>query len=98
MDFEAIVFTGLKTSSNRKSRRSSLRAVDHTLPVTSGVLQGGVIGPLLFLAHSNDLPTKFNFIALRLADDCPLCRIIRSEEDAPQLQEDLDNIHSWEHD
>ena len=64
--------------------------------VTSGVLQGTVLGPLLFLVYINDLPKEVNSTSRLFADDCLLYRTIRSEADTIQLQEDLDRLQMWE--
>ena len=57
------------------------------LPVTSGIIQGGVLGPLLFLIYINDLPDNIN------SDDTKLYREIKTIEDQGILQKDLDTLH-----
>ena len=65
--------------------------------VLSGVPQGTVLGPLLFLCHINDLPRVVDTqTAVRLfADDCLLYRSIQSPEDHLQLQRDLNALAEW---
>ena len=54
--------------------------------VLSGVPQGTVLGPLMFLLYINDIDTDIcSFICL-FADDCMLYRIIETPEDHQQLQ------------
>ena len=69
------------------------------LPVTSGVPQGSLVGPLLFTIFINDLPEavdKDSGIAL-YADDTKLHRTIMSVEDCEQLQRDLIRAEKWSH-
>ena len=67
-------------------------------PVSSGVPQGPVLGPLLFLIYINDLPARVSSTACLFADDCLLYRTINTEKDSRALQEDLDHLQEWEQD
>lgn len=57
--------------------------------VESGVPQGTVLGPLLFLCHINDLPECVKSQVRLFADDCLLYRQIKNREDHILLQNDL---------
>ena len=65
--------------------------------VDSGVPQGTVMGPLLFLIHISDLPIVLDpNTAVRLfADDCLVYRSIDGIEDQLGLQRDLDALVLW---
>ena len=67
-------------------------------PVSSGVPQGTVLGPLLFLAYINDLPDCISEDSrVRLfADDSVVYRVINNNDDATQLQQDLNALQEWE--
>ena len=67
-----------------------------TAPVTSGVPQGTVLGPALFLVYINDLPDGLASQARLFADDCILYRVIDSDADTELLQSDLRKLESWE--
>ena len=63
--------------------------------VVSGVPQGTVLGPILFLAHVVDIDIGVGSTVSCFADDTRVIRAVRSEEDAKELQKDLDTIYSW---
>ena len=54
-----------------------------------------VLGPLMFLLYINDITEHVNSPLRLFADDCLLYRIITTNEDAIQLQHDLDQLHEW---
>ena len=64
--------------------------------VTSGVPQGTVLGPLLFLVFINDMPDVVKSNIRLFADDALLYRSIHSIDDVITLQNDLDSLQSWE--
>jgi hypothetical protein len=63
--------------------------------VTSGVPQGTVLGPLLFLIYINDISQGLNSEIRLFADDSILYRPIKSEEDHLILQQDLYKLQQW---
>ena len=67
----------------------------HQVTVDSGVPQGTVLGPILFLCHINDLPASVKSQTRLFADDCLLYRTIRSQQDHVILQQDLQNLEKW---
>ena len=65
-------------------------------PVLSGVPQGSVIGPILFLLYINDLPEEVNSTVRLFADDTIMYMTLSSDKDATSLQQDLDKLAAWE--
>ena len=65
------------------------------MPVTSGIPQGSVLRPILFLIYANDLPEVVPSTVKLFADDTNLYRAIKNEEDKIQLQEDLNHLQRW---
>ena len=68
------------------------------VPVLSGVPQGSVLGPVLFLIFINDLPDNIRSSVRLFTDDCVLYRNIKSPLDCQILQDDLNSLAKWEMD
>ena len=64
--------------------------------VISGVPQGTVIGPLMFLIYLNDLPEGISSPIRLFADDCVIYRNISSKSDVNSLQKDLKVLDKWQ--
>ena len=65
------------------------------LEVTSGVHQGSILGPLIFLMYINDLPSCVNSNVELFADDSVLHRQISTSNDCIQFQESLGQVSEW---
>ncbi len=63
--------------------------------VSSGIPQGSVLGPLLFLLYINDLPDNVSSNIYMYADDTKIYREIKSDDDSELLQQDLNKMSEW---
>lgn len=63
--------------------------------VSSGVPQGSVLGPLLFLIYVNDLPDWMETEMVMFADDTKVWNRISGPRDCVRLQQDLDRLQKW---
>ena len=84
-------FLGSRTQAVVLEGECSLEA-----PVTSGVPQGSVVGPLIFLLYINDLPENIQFQVRLFADDTAVYLTVSGPNDSNILQKDLNYLQEWE--
>ena len=85
--------------SARLQRVSTNRGTSDLLPVLSGVPQGSILGPILFLIFVNDIPNTIENSQLYMfADDTKCHRSVSSTSDCYSLQNDLQQLSKWSQD
>ena len=66
-----------------------------SINVLSGIPQGSVLGPILFLVYINDLPEVVKSVIHLFADDTKIHAPINNIQDAIALQEDINDMELW---
>ena len=64
-------------------------------PVTSGIPQGSVLGPLLFVIFVNDMPDVVKSFLYMFADDAKLFTRVNATDGISQLQDDFNALSNW---
>ena len=81
--------------SDRQQRVSFNGTASEWRKVTSGVPQGSVLGPLLFILYINDLPELVKTHCKLFADDAKIYKEISSIKDLEDIQDDLYELCKW---
>ena len=82
--------------SGRSQRVRLNHCMSDPLPVLSGVPQGSILGPLLFLIFVNDIPSAVRQSSIYLyADDTKCLMNVCSSADCRLLQNDIFHLSSW---
>jgi len=80
---------------DRRQRVVSQQAFSGWKNIISGVPQGALLSPILFLLFVNDLPEAVESKVKMFADDTKLYREIVGTEDSAKLQQDLNHLAAW---
>ena len=83
--------------SNRTQQVTVNGTTSEEADVTSGIPQGSVLGPLLFILYINDLPDCVQNEVRMFADDTKLFKEVENISTCP-LQDDLDRLVDWSRD
>ena len=96
---DGTLLTWLKNFLNERKQRVVINGkASKWNDVLSGIPQGSILGPVLFILYINDLPGVVGSVCQLFADDCKLYRNIKSEADLRELQEDIDRLCQWSKD
>jgi len=79
----------------RKQKVGIRGVLSDWVEVLSGVPQGSVLGPLLFLIYINDLEFGIDNWTLKFADDTNIFTRITDDNDWHSLQDDLSKLTTW---
>jgi hypothetical protein len=90
----------LKWIANWLIGRKQLVKVNDSLsspcPVRSGVPQGSVLGPFLFILYMSSLDSHLKLCSLKYyADDCKIFMRVKNEQEAITFQNEIDSIIEW---
>ena len=81
---------------SRRYQRVSIEGeISNRMEDTTGIPQGSVLGPIIFVLYTNDLPDAVESEAYLFADDTNIFRSINSIDDQQILQNDLIKLENW---
>jgi len=81
--------------SDRRQRVSVNKVLSGWKKVISGVPQGSVLGPLLFIIFINDLENNLTSKICKFSDDTKLCKKVGTDALVLEMQEDLNKLWDW---
>ena len=86
----------MKNFLTKREMRTVVRGTKSSwLEVTSGVPQGSVLAPIMFIIYINDMTEGVTSYMNMFADDAKLLRKVADEDDCVALNQDLEKISEW---
>ena len=90
------IYQWIKSFLTHRKQRVSIKGTFSTWEeTTSGIPQGSVLGPLLFVIYINDMPEQINSKIFMFADDTKIFTEISTRSDQDMLQEDIKKLDKW---
>ena len=88
---------------DQNTRKQAVRVegrISEQTPIISGVPQGTVLGPVLFLIHIRNISSNLSTgtQSASFADDTKIWRGVKTQDDCDQLQADLQSVYGWAED
>ena len=81
---------------NRRQRVVLNGKCSQWAPISAGVPQGSVLGPLFFLVYINDIVENVNCDVKIFADDTSLFSVVKDEgKTADEMNSDLERVRLW---
>ena len=94
--FDGILLKWLEDFLSERRQRVILNGEESEwVPVTSGIPQGSVLSPMLFIIYTNDMPETVRSMCKLFADDSKLYLTIKSRNEQEIIQSDLFKIYDW---
>ena len=97
MGFSPLTLSWFKSYLSRTQVVKFNEVTSTVLPIITGIGQGTILGPLLFILYINDIvQSKGNLMINMYADDCILFKSVNNWNHMSDLiQSDLNNINAW---
>ena len=90
------IFNWIKNFLNNRKQRVKVNGIfSNWQDILSGIPQGSVLGPILFVIYINDLPDLVDSFIHLFADDTKMFNSILNDNDVANFQDDIFNLCSW---